>query len=429
MTVWEYLKGFMAAYRNRTAFGGNETLTYSQLIELVETRAEGIKEKHRLIASCTQCKREQAIELLSILASGNAAVPMSKASNIIYPGPESAESSNTDKEPALIMYTSGTSGGQKGVMLSHKNIISNIDSIRDYFEVSPGERLLIVRPLSHASALVGELLAGLTLGLTFFFFEEQFSPKRLISCINKYKIQVLCATPTIFYHIAVSKDNANQSESPGCSTLKTCVISGERLTQHRAAIIQSRMQTADFYHVYGLTEHSPRASALMPDEFINKPTSIGLPINGVEFRIVDDELLIKSDSVMLGYYQNPSLTAEKLKDGWLHTGDRAHTDEDGYYYIDGRKDSMIIRGGVNICPEEIEQVILSCGGVSGCIVYGEEDESFGQRICADVTANVAEHEIRMHCLKHLESFMVPSQIKLVESLELTPGGKVKRRKK
>ena len=219
MTVWEYLKGFMAAYRNRTAFGGNETLTYSQLIELVETRAEGIKEKHRLIASCTQCKREQAIELLSILASGNAAVPMSKASNIIYPGPESAESSNTDKEPALIMYTSGTSGGQKGVMLSHKNIISNIDSIRDYFEVSPGERLLIVRPLSHASALVGELLAGLTLGLTFFFFEEQFSPKRLISCINKYKIQVLCATPTIFYHIAVSKDNANQSESPGCSTL------------------------------------------------------------------------------------------------------------------------------------------------------------------------------------------------------------------
>ena len=437
MTVWEYIKGFMEAYGNRPAFGGSNAITYRQLILLVEARAEDINGKNRLIPISAQSKQEQAIELLSILASGCTAVSAGlsineQANETENPAgscrSESCANSWTGEAPALIMPTSGTSGGKKGVMLSHKNIISNIEGIRDYFEVSPGERMLIVRPLTHASALTGELLAGLTLGVTFFFYDGQFSPKRLISCINKYKIQVLCSTPTVFYHMAMSIPD----DSTDCSSLRTCVVSGERLAGHTASVIQSRLKTVDFYHVYGLTEHSPRASALTPSEFRSKPMSIGRPIKGVEFRIDDGELLIKSDSVMLGYYQNPQLTEEKLKGGWLHTGDIAHTDADGFYYIDGRTDAMIIRGGVNICPDDIEQVILSLSGVNGCIVYGEDDQAVGQRVCADVEADIAadisESDIRKHCIKHLESFMVPSRINLVDSLELTSSGKVKRRK-
>ena len=403
MTLWEFLKP-----RLSPAFS-----------EEIERRAAKITGRGRLIPAAAEKKEEQVREILAILASRNVAVPVSDCygekwkEEILF-----SLDDGSYPDLAFLMFTSGTTGRPKGVMLSHENVIANLKAIGSYFEIEPGDRFLIARPLVHIAVLTGEVLYGLYRGAELRFFDEVFMPKRVAKTIREEKINVFCCTPTLFHHLSpyLAPDD-----------LKTVVFSGERLQAGHVEGLKERFPSVRFYNVYGLTENSPRVSALTYRDFFKKPQSVGKPIAGTEMALRDGELWVRSPSVMQGYYHAPELTAEKIfPDGFLKTGDMARVDDDGDYYILGRKDDMIIRAGVNIYPQEIESVALQAPGVQTCLVYGKDDVNYGQEICIKAVGNLTAQDLRKYLLERLPARLMPSRFEIVDRLDMTPSGKIRR---
>lgn len=316
MRVWEYIRGKTCGYGDRKVIAGR-SMTYRDLPDYTE------KPDRRLRLCQGTTRAELAEAVIRCLAEGDIAVPVSKEygekqyayirSVIEGAGQGSAEL----KDVAMIVFTSGTTGKPKGVMLTDENIIENLEYISEYFDVRGLERLCISRSLTHISALTGELLYGICRGMTIAFYEGIFVPLRLLRFLRDNQAEVYCATPTIFGNLA---RYAEIRSFP----VKAAAISGERLTEKQARKIAGAFPDTKFYNVYGLTEHSPRASALLPEDFVRKAGSIGKPIGRTEMRIEEGELLLRSPCVMKGYYADGERTAEKLKGGWLHTGDMAH---------------------------------------------------------------------------------------------------------
>jgi acyl-CoA synthetase (AMP-forming)/AMP-acid ligase II len=418
MKLWEFLKESMEKYGDKTAFLKNN-ISYNNLIINIESNKK--RYKNRLKTAFSLSKQNQAIKILNILASENVAVPVSDCYGLDLMREIENEikcDKNTYPQLAFIMFTSGTTGKPKGVMLSDNNIIENIKAIDKYFKVDSTDKILIARPLVHIAVLTGELLYGLYKGLTIDFYEEEFNAKRLAKYIDENGITVFCTTPTMIYHL---------SKYLSGTSLKTVVLSGERLTENIANILREKFPAINFYNVYGLTENSPRVSALTPDNFFEKIGSIGKPLFNTYLEIKNGELLVNSRSVMQGYYRNYDLTVNKIKNGWLHTGDMARCDDEGFYYILGRKDEMIIRSGLNIYPQEVENIIRKYEGVENCVAYGEEEINYGQKICLKVKGNIDVKKLREFLINNLPPHLVPSKIEKVDYIEMTPSGKVKRR--
>lgn len=422
MKLWDFLKERMLLYRDRTAFTqGN--ISYNRLINIVECMAILYPSVGKPVVTDKKSKILQAIDILSIIASKNVCVPLTR-----HYGQDAEETSGKKidsdvkryDQTAFIIFTSGSLGKPKGVMLSDENIIENIRAIDSYFDVEESDSILIARPLVHISVLTGEFLFSLYKGLEINFYEEDFNPQRFLAYLSLQKITVLCSTPTMIYHLASYKKDTNLS-------LKSCVVSGERLQNKVVESIRENFGGVKFYNVYGLTENSPRATALLPEDFFNKIGSIGKPILNTEVKILHGQLLIKSNSVMQGYYNNEKLTAEKIKGGYLYSGDIAKVDKEGFYYILGRKDNILIRSGLNINPEEIENILLNCDGVRNCLVYGQDNEKFGQMICCKILGEVTVSEVRNFANKNLPPRCNLNKIEIVKELSLTTSGKLKRK--
>lgn len=417
MNVWGFLKRRMLRYGERIAFTEGK-ITYATLIALAESGKTGRRNVPSIAKGRT--RQEQAIKILRIMAGGNIPVPVEAS----Y-GTDREEKikrileKNCDDlhKTAAILFTSGTTGEPKGVKLSHRGIIENLKGIDGYFQVREGQKILIGRPLVHVAVFTGELLFALYKGLEIDFYEEAFQPARLAKYIDGNEVQVFGCTPTLLYHLS----RYWQGES-----LDSIVISGERLTEGVAEILKYKFSAIKFYNVYGLTENSPRVSALCPEEFFDKIGSVGKPIAHTKAKLEGGELLVKSRSLMQGYIGDREKTKEKLRNGWLYTGDMARIDGQGYLFILGRKDDMLIRSGMNIYPAEIESVALQIDGVKNCMVYGEEDIHYGQKICIKAVADIGIAELRKELVARLPAYLIPDKILLVESLELTSSGKVKR---
>ena len=413
MKLWTYLKQKMAPFASRTAFAGSG-VRYGDLLAMEEGGRGG---KLRICTGST--REEQALAILRCLADHDVAVPVSpeygegQARKV---GQLVAEAGEDLEDLAFVMFTSGTTGEPKGVMLTDENLIANLDGIASYFRLEGAERICIARPLSHIAVITGELLYALCCGLTLHFYEEAFMPRRLLSFLRARRAEVFCGTPTLFLARAAEK---------GDWPVRISALSGEILTAGAAQKLAERFPETAFYHVYGLTEHSPRALALPPEQFGKKPGSIGLPMPGVEAEIREGELVLRSPCVMKGYFRNEAATREKLREGWLFTGDAAHQDEDGCFYIDGRKDSMMIRAGLNIYPEEIEGAARACPGVEDCTARQEREE-VQTRICLDYTGEAEPSKVRKFLLGKLNPHAAPDLIRKVSSLPRTPSGKKKR---
>ena len=250
------------------------------------------------------------------------------------------------------------------------------------------------------------------------FYEESFQPARLAKYIDENDVQVFGCTPTLLYHLS----RYLQGES-----LNSIVLSGERLTEGVANIIKEKLPGKKFYNVYGMTENSPRVSTLCPEEFFDKIGSVGKPIMQTKVKTKDRELLAKSRPLMQGYIGYKEKTKEKFRNGWLHTGDMARIDGQGYLYVLDRKDDMLIRSGINFYPAEIESVALQINGVQNCMVYGEEDILYGQKICMKAAADIAVAALRKELVARLPAYLIPDKILLVESLAMMPSRKVKRK--
>lgn len=413
MTLWSYLKTKMQPFADRVAFARSK-ITYSELLRFEQNRSA--EPKLRLCGANT--REEQALKILRCIAEGDVAVPVTKeygTKNYEAIRRLMQENRTNVSDLAFVMFTSGTTGNPKGVMLTHENVCFNLEYIRSYFRLKCSRRICIARPLVHIAVLVGELLYALCNGLTVYFYEEAFMPKRLIAYCMENNIDVFCATPTLYRAMArADKDRKLH--------VKIAAVSGEILSKQAAEEIAGAFPDTEFYNVYGLTEHSPRVSALLPQEFITRPYSVGKPLCGVETKIKDGELLIKSPCVMKGYFGDAEKTKVKIQDGWLHTGDKAHFDVDGYLYIDGRADDMIIRGGLNVYPEEIESVACSHIGVRDCVASGKASDN-GTLIYLRYEGDVEPNELRKFLISELNPNIVPNKIERVQKVARTPSGK------
>lgn len=412
MMLWNYLKEKMMSHKEKIAFA-NLGITYEELLTL------GSEKEEKKLRICGGMTRElHALNIIKTIADGDVVVPISKeygSRNNDYIKNVIKESKEDINDLAFIMFTSGTTGLPKGVMLTEENIISNLEYIKSYFDVSNCKSICIARPLVHISVLTGELLYALCNGLTLYFYEESFMPQRLLTYLSKNKIDILGGTPTLYKNLSnINFDNSN--------ILKVGVISGEVLTENSKEAITNSFKNTQFYNVYGLTEHSPRVSALLSNEFSKKTNSVGKAIGDVTVKVLNGELLIKSNSVMKGYFNKQELTNKKIKDGWLYTGDIATIDQDGYIYIHGRKDNMIIKAGLNIYPEEIELAVNEIKGISDSVVFGlkEEDKTI---ICLEYVGDIEPNELRITLAKSLNPNIIPNKIRKVQVIAKTVSGK------
>ncbi len=362
---------------------------------------------------------------------------------LIERGSEDFAMVETSREDVAVMiYTAGTTGKPKGVMLTHYNLYSNAKLAYTTGEFSTDEPswhphddvALLVLPLAHSYGLtvmnVGYLSGARYVIMPFFDAEQA------MTLIQKYRVTTFSGVPTMFVQM-LSHPNFSKYD---LSSVRTWGSGSAALP----AEIQEKFDEKigkPISEGYGLSEYSPVVSTQRRDRPAKKG-SVGLPIFGAEVRIVDDEdrevprgevgeLIVRGPCVMKGYHNLPEQTTRALRNGWLHTGDIARMDEDGYIYIVERKDDLIIRGGENIYPREVEEILYRHPAVAEAAVIGAPDAEMGQQVSAFVVRRagqtVSEAELIAHCAANIAKFKTPKTIRFLDALPKNAIGKILRK--
>ncbi|NVM19866.1 MAG: long-chain-fatty-acid--CoA ligase [Candidatus Lokiarchaeota archaeon] len=338
-------------------------------------------------------------------------------------------------DPAAILYTSGTTGFPKGVLQTHFNIRRNAEMIRDFMDAKEHYRFMLILPLFHVNAQIVTIMGPLVIGASS-ILTPGFSAQTHWETVANYKASTFSCVPTVL-SILLKMPHENLD----LSSLEFVICGAAPLPVEVFRAFEDTFK-CKVVEGYGLTEGTC-ASSVNPlpteTEDRRKIGSIGLPLPGNEMKIVDSqgndlppntkgEIVVKGDNVMKEYFKNPEANDETLKDGWLYTGDIGHMDEDGFFYITDRKKDMIIRGGENIYPREIEEVIYSHPSVSLGTVIGVRDKIYGELPKAFIVLkegeSVTEEEVIEYCKKHLADFKVPKYVEFRDKLPQTPTGKI-----
>jgi amino acid adenylation domain-containing protein len=348
---------------------------------------------------------------------------------------------NIDIDLAALIYTSGSTGDPKGVMVTHRNMITAANSITSYLENVPEDVILNVLPLSFDYGLYQMIMAfGVGARL---ILERSFSfPAEVLNHAVKEKVTGFPGVPTIFA-ILLGMKNLNKFDLSG---VRYVTNTAAALPEKQIAGLKKIFPRAKIYSMYGLTE-CKRCTYLPPNEIDRKSGSVGIAIPNTEMWIIDEEgnklghnlvgqLVIRGATVMRGYWDKPEATARKLKPGplpnemVLYTGDLCRMDEDGYLYFVGRMDDIIKCRGEKVAPKEVEIVLMNVRGVKEAAVIGVPDDILGQAIKAFVVleseTNLTEMDLLRECARRLESFMVPQYIEFVGDLPKTNSGKIKK---
>ncbi|WP_327130308.1 long-chain fatty acid--CoA ligase [Streptomyces sp. NBC_01343] len=341
-----------------------------------------------------------------------------------------------DTDLAVILYTSGTTGTPKGAELTHRNLLTNTaTAAQTLFHVGPGDVLFGGLPLFHAfgqtCGLNTAVAAGATLSLL-----TRFHPAAALETVQRDAVTVFLGVPTMYAALV----HAELPEGFDAPRLRLAVSGGAPLPVEVLHGFERRFGV-DVLEGYGLSETSPVAAFNMPDR-PRKPGSVGLPVRGVELRLVNEdgtttgpgevgEIAIRGENVMAGYHGRPRATAEAIRGGWFHTGDLARVDEDGYYFIVDRAKDMIIRGGYNVYPREVEEVLYQHPAVAEAAVVGIPDPRLGEEIAAMVVlkpdVRATAEEIRDHVKARVAAYKYPRVVKLTDALPKGPTGKILKR--
>jgi long-chain acyl-CoA synthetase len=344
-----------------------------------------------------------------------------------------------DEDIALQPYTSGTTGRPKGVLLTHKNLISNVQAVSKLFTLPPEEdRLLIPIPMFHITGMTVMMLSPLTRGSTLYPM-LRWDAEEAFRLIEQHKITDYLAVPTIYIDML----HHPKLEDYDLSSLRLCSSGGAKMPVPVMEVFEQRLGLP-IYEGYGLTETSPvtHTNLAAPERRIG---SIGWPLEQTECKIVNEkgeelppgeigELLIRGPQVMKGYHNNPEATREAIEpDGFFHTGDLAYVDEQGYYYIVDRVKDMINVGGLNVYPKEVEHVLYEHPAVAECAVVGIPHERKGETVKAFVvlkpghepSEQLAE-ELKQHCLREIAAYKHPREIEFVSELPKTASGKIQK---
>lgn len=340
------------------------------------------------------------------------------------------------KDTAVMLYTSGTTGHPKGVMLSHDNIMYNSYVAPQFIDLQANDVSLCMMPLFHVNAQIASMMATMQAGATV-VLEEMFKPRTFIQTLKKHRCTTFSGVPTIYNFLNEMKE----AEGEDLGFLKACICGAAPMPVEVFNTFEQKFG-AKIIEGYGLSEGTC-VSSLNPLQGTRKIGSIGIPIAGQDMSIWDNEgypmpdgevgeIVIKGPNVMKGYYKNEEATYASLKNGWLRTGDLGYRDQDGYYYIVGRKKEMIIRGGENIYPKEIEEVLYQHEDILDAAVVGVPDKKYGEEVAAFVLpkagSSISEKEIRNYLRQKVADFKRPRIIEIVTDLPRTATGKIQKTK-
>jgi long-chain acyl-CoA synthetase len=346
-----------------------------------------------------------------------------------------------DQDLAAILYTSGSTGQAKGVMLSHLNMRTAARSVSSYLQLQSTDRIACALPLAFDYGLYQVLMAA-RVGATVVLERSFAFPVKVLDVLARERVTVFPGVPTMFALLMNLKSiNAQSLPNLRLITNTAAALSERQIQQLRALSPQAQL-----YSMYGLTE-CKRVSYLPPDQLDARPTSVGRGMPNQEVWLIDDakqrlpngstgELVIRGSHVMRGYWDKPAATAERLHTDSitghtvLHSGDIFRTDSEGYLYFVARKDDIIKSRGEKVSPREVENVLYDLDGVLEAAVIGMSDELLGEAVKAFVTLKtgvlLTERDVMRHCMAHLESFMVPKTVIFVGELPKTDTGKIKK---
>jgi len=348
-------------------------------------------------------------------------------------------------DTAVMLYTSGTTGRPKGAELTHANMLLNaaitLDLVRSAFDPRPAGRnvMLITLPLFHSFGQSAQMNAGLYGGATLSLL-PRFDPGVVLEVMGRDEVNFWSAVPTMFWELLHHVRERGVDLAPVTKNLRVCMSGGAPMP---VAVLEefTRVFGVTLLEGYGLSETAPVASFNHVERPV-RPGTVGQPLLSVEIRCVDDEdrpvpagepgeVVIRGHNVMKGYYKHPEETAEAMRHGWFHTGDVGVIDADGYLSIVDRKKDMIIRGGLNVYPRELEEILMAHPAVSLAAVVGVFDERLGEEVKAFVVrragADLAESDLIAWCRERMAGYKYPRSIEFRERLPVSATGKILKR--
>jgi long-chain acyl-CoA synthetase len=340
-----------------------------------------------------------------------------------------------DDDPAVIIYTSGTTGTPKGATLTHSNLAAGAETARDLVDAGPETVTLATLPLFHVFGM-NSVMNCTVQARGLLTLLPRFEPAKALEIIQRDKVTTFAGVPTMYTALLHHPDRGDYDTS----SLDLSVSGGSAMPVEVLRGFDEAFG-AKVLEGYGLSETTGMGSFNLPTQE-RKPGSIGVPIGGTEFRLVDDdgndvpagepgEIAMRGPFVMRGYWERDDATAETIRDGWFHTGDMATVDDDGYFFIVDRKKELIIRGGYNVYPREIEEVLYEHPAVREAAVVGVPHASLGEEVGAAISlkdgAEASEDEIRAFAKERVAAYKYPRQIWFVEELPKGPTGKVLKR--
>lgn len=337
-------------------------------------------------------------------------------------------------ENAVILYTSGTTGRPKGAMLTHGNLFSNARDTADYLNFSASDKVLATLPVFHVFALTVVVNAPLLKGATILLV-PRFSPQEVFDMARNQQATVFAGVPTMYNFLY----QFQQGNVEDFSTLRLAISGGSSLPVALLHNFEEKFNVR-ISEGYGLSEASP-VTCFNPLDRDRKPGSIGTSIINVENRVVNElgddvevgevgELIVRGPNVMKGYYKMPEETAATIRDGWLYTGDLAKIDEEGYFYIVDRKKDLVIVGGYNVYPREVEEVLFAHSDIVEAAVIGLPDADFGETVHAYVVVKdeaLNAEALRNYCGEHLAKYKIPRSFEFLTELPKNTTGKILRR--
>ena len=331
-----------------------------------------------------------------------------------------------DFDVASLIYTSGTTGFPKGAVLTHANYLFDVERFVEAIKMTEADRFLCFLPLFHVNGQVVTLLSPLLAGGSMVLM-ERFQPKEFFELLSRHRCTAFSGVPSI-YSVLLSLPDAAKYD---LSSLRFCICGAAPMPVEVIRAFEEKFK-AHILEGYGLSEATCVSSINPPPPGKRKAGSIGVSLKGQDMRITDGEIEVRGPNVMRGYWNNETATKSSLVDGWLKTGDLGSVDSDGYFYVIGRKKEMIIRGGENIYPKEIEEALYKHPAVAEAAVVGLPDKRWGEEVAAFIVLREGKtctaKEITAHLKDKVADFKLPRRVEFLASLPKTATGKIQKLK-
>jgi acyl-CoA synthetase (AMP-forming)/AMP-acid ligase II len=378
--------------------------------------------------------REAASDLTAVveLASGQRGGLELSSDNRVPRPATSVEEAQPD-DVALLLHTSGTTSRPKLVPLLHRNLIATVRTVAEHYRLDADDRSYCAMPLFHVHGLVASVFSALLAGGSV-VIERRLTRRSALLHLNAEDITWMSASPTLYHMLLEEEDGHRPSMPARLRFLRSC---SSALSPELMARVEERFGVP-MLEAYGMTEaaHQISSNPLPPD--LRLPGSVGPP-TGTEVRIVDEnwcvlpagavgEVAIRGCSITSGYLDNPEANEECFRDGWFRTGDLGTVDDQGYLRLHGRRKEIIVRGGENISPYEVEQALTAHAAVADAVCFGIPDEKYGEVVAAAVALRAPLHESELvaHCRERLAPFKVPHSVDIVAGIPRTATGKLQR---